>query len=370
MTVAELGFKIDSGPAAAASRELEKLRASAKGAEDQFKRIERAAAMSGQGQRAYTKAIQDAYNIQGQMTRAQLNVIRNYETMIGRTQLAGRALEQFNALRRAGVSADTSAGRAIAALAGHYHDLTEAQNKTERSGSNLANTLTRRFVGGFLILQLKEMARAVVELNGELAKTGDIASRTGINAGNLQGLQTAAQYRGVGGSEFLDSMLKFNQEVAQAKLGLGDLAKLFRVNGVEAKGTEDAFLKVADLVKNARTEADKFSILQQAGLPASREFVKLMEQGADAIRRQASEAATFTDAQLQRAKEIDEQWNKVWTDVTRRGKQAALEIMDPKNWTLNINIVPGSIADRILNFARDAGRAVSQLPAAPLPQRD
>jgi len=126
---------------------------------------------------------------------------------------------------------------------------------------------------------------------------------------------------------------------------------------------------MADFHEATRTEADKFSILQQAGLPATREMVKLMEQGADAIRRQAAEAATFTDAQLQRAKEIDEQWNKLWTDVTRRGKQAALEIMDPKNWVLSISVVPGSIADRVLKLASEAGRAASHLPPVAPPQR-
>lgn len=373
MTVAELGLKIDSSPAAAASREFEKLVASGKKAEQQFAAVERAARMGGAGNKNYADALRQAYGIQDQMTRSQMSAIRQYETLITKTELlnAGRKREaaQLVALRGAQATADSSYGRTIAQLSGQLYDLEQAQTKTSRSSADLASKLTRRFILGALVLQLKEAAREVWNLNSELAKVGDTATRTNMGSASLQGLQTAAGYKGVGGAEFLDTMLKFNQQVDEAKAGLGSLGALFRANGVAAKGTEDAFFKVADLVKNARTEADKFNILQQAGLPASREFVKLMEQGAGAIRRQSAEAATFSDEQLRKAQEIDERFNKLWTDFTRRGKLAALEVMNKDNWTLEFNIVPGSIADRVLNFARDAGRALNGLGAPAVPPR-
>lgn len=373
MTVAELGLKIDSSPAAAASREFEKLVASGKKAEQQFAAVERAARMGGAGNKNYADALRQAYGIQDQMTRSQMSAIRQYETLIAKTELlnAGRKREaaQLVALRGAQATADSSYGRTIAQLSGQLYDLEQAQTKTSRSSADLASKLTRRFILGALVLQLKEAARAVWNLNSELAKVGDTATRIHMGSASLQGLQTAAGYKGVGGAEFLDTMLKFNQQVDEAKAGLGSLGALFRANGVSAKGTEDAFFKVADLVKNARTEADKFNILQQAGLPASREFVKLMEQGAGAIRRQSAEAATFSDEQLRKAQEIDERFNKLWTDFTRRGKLAALEVMNKDNWTLEFNIVPGSVADRVLNFARDAGRALNGLGAPAVPPR-
>ncbi|HWV44133.1 hypothetical protein [Pseudorhodoplanes sp.] len=336
MTIAELGFKIDSGPAAAASRELDKLRASAKGVEDQYKKVERAAAMGGQSQRGYSQALQQAYGIQEKLTASQVKAIRALETQIAKTELlnAGQKREaaQLVALRQAGTTANTAYGRTVAGLAGQLYDLEQAQNKTDRSAGNLANTLTKRFITGFLVLQLKEAARAVLNLNTELAKVGDTAQRTGINSGNLQGFQFAAQVKGNNPAEFLDTMLKFNREVGEAQRGLGSLATLFRANGLAAKDTEDAFLKVADLVRNSRTEADKFSILQQAGLPATREMVKLMEQGADAIRRQAAEASKIPDAEIELARRRDEQFAALVARLEKYGKQAALAFFDPEVW--------------------------------------
>lgn len=375
MTVAELGMRIDSGPAAAATRELDKLTASARRVEDQYKRIERAAAMGGQSQRGYAQALQQAYGIQERLTASQVKAIRALETQIAKTELlnAGQKREaaQLVALRQAGTTANTAYGRTIAELSGQLYDLENAQNKTERSSRNLATTLTRRFVVGFLVLQLKEAVRAVVNLNSELAKIGDTAQRTGIGSGNLQGFQFAAQVRGVGGAEFLDTMVKFNREVNDAQRGLGSLAALFRANGVAAKGTEDAFLKVADLVRNARTEADKFSILQQAGLPASREFVKLMEQGADAIRRQAAEASKFTDEQIAKAKKVDEEFNALVVRLQKIGKQAALAFFDPEVWK---QAAAAALPLGLGRLWQAAAGAVGPLPsfggATPEPMRD
>lgn len=337
MTVAELGLKIDSSPAAAASRELDKLRASAKGVEDQYKRIERAAAMGGQSQRGYAQALQQAYGIQEKLTASQVKAIRALETQIAKTELlnAGQKREaaQLVALRQAGTTANTAYGRTIASLSGQLYDLEQAQNKTERSSSNLATTLTRRFVVGFLVLQLKEAVRAVYNLNSELAKIGDTAQRTGIGSGNLQGLQAVAGYSGVAAPEFLDSMLKFNQQVGDAKRGMGELVGLFRANGVAAKGTEDALFKVADLVRRSRGDyAEQVRILQEAGLPATREWVKLMEQGGESLRNEMNAAiaggAATSQQLVEQAKRFDAEWKRAWTNFGMYSKSYTAQALD------------------------------------------
>jgi hypothetical protein len=207
--------------------------------------VERAARMGGVGTKGYADALGNAYNIQGKLTQAQVASIRQYETLIGRSELLragmGREASQFTALRKAQTTADTEYGRVIADLAGRHYDLSREQEKAERSGSNLANTLTRRFVLGYVVSQARAAASAILNLNFELAKVGDTAARTGVSAANLQGLQTAAAYKGVDGTQFLESMLQFNQQVARAQHGVGELYLLLRANGTAAKGVEDAF---------------------------------------------------------------------------------------------------------------------------------
>lgn len=334
--IAELGLEIDSKQATAAARELDKLTASGKRTEDALKGIERAAGMADQKSKEYTQSIARAYGINDQLTKSQVSTIRSYETQIGQQTLLneGRKREaaQFVALRQAQTTADSAYGRVVADLAAKHYDLQQAQDKTDQSGSNLANTLTRRLLLGVLIMQVREAAQAVLNLNSELAKIGDTASRIGSSTAGLQGLQFGFATKGGNPAEFLDSMLKFNQQVTQAQIGLGSLGALLRANGVAAHDTEDAFFKVADLVKNASNEADKFSIAQQAGLPASREMVKFLEQGADAIRRAAREAPIINDEAIKRAKEIEEQFNKLWASFVLKGKQAVVEVFDMQGW--------------------------------------
>lgn len=328
--IAELGLKIDSSQAAQASRALDQLSKSGKVAEDQFAKIERAARMGGQGTQGYSQALGQAYGLTQQMSAAQVSAIRNYETLIAKTELLnqgrGREAAQLVAVRKAGTTADSEYGKVVASLAGNLYDLEQQQNKTGNSAANFANTLTRRFVLGYLVSQIRQVISSIAALNTELAKTGDVGRFTGIGSQGIQGLQAAATNRGVDSGKFLDDMTAFARQVQQAKIGVGDLGILFRANGLTVKDTGDAFARVADLVRNAKDEATKFSILQQAGLPATREYVKLMEQGSAAIQRQSDEARKLSDQQIKEAQELEDKWNKLWTNVTRWGKEAIVGI--------------------------------------------
>lgn len=109
----------------------------------------------------------------------------------------------------------------------------------------------------------------------------------------------------------LDDMTGFARQVTLARQGLGDLNTLFKLNGQSVKDTQDAFFKVADLVKNARTDIEKFSILQSAGLPATREYVKLMEQGGAALREQAANAPKIDENTIRKAQELEKAFNNL-----------------------------------------------------------
>jgi hypothetical protein len=146
--------------------------------------------------------------------------------------------------------------------------------------------------------------------------------------GQFQGLQTTAAYSGVDNNTFNGAMVAFNQQVDLAKHGLGDLKALFAVNGKTVSDTATNFGIVADMVKNAGSEAQKFSILQQAGLPATAAFVKYMEQGSTAIKAQAGAASKLSQQQLDDAKRVDEAWQRGWTNFEGWGKKAVVSVFE------------------------------------------
>lgn len=175
---------------------------------------------------------------------------------------------------------------------------------------------------------IRDLISYAANLNKSLADTADTAGMVGISFQKFQGLSTAAAYKGVSGDAFNAGMLKFNEQIDLARNGLGSLQGLLRANGKTVGDTATTFNVVSDFVKNAASEAQKFSILQQAGLPATREFVKYMEQGASAITKQSDAARKLTDQQIEDARRVQELWNKGWVDFERWGKSATVSVFD------------------------------------------
>ena len=149
--------------------------------------------------------------------------------------------------------------------------------KADQTSRSFVDTLTRRFVTGYAITQLRAVAQQLGSINAEIARTGDLAGRTRTDSGVLQGLIGAAGEKGIDPSAFLDGFFKLNQQIELAKHGSGDLLTVFRANNVALGDAQSTFLKIADLIKNSRDDTTKLNILQAAGLPTSESFVRLME---------------------------------------------------------------------------------------------
>jgi hypothetical protein len=312
MTVAQLGFIIDSSQATAATHELDKLDAAAK-------KVDKSAATLGASLK--TSGVQAA------------DLLNNTSLSVtARARLAEQLQKQGVATNAVTVASgkllkgQAAAVQGMAQMASGVKQLGTEQDKTEGSSNRFINTLTRRFVFGFIVSQIRQAISSIAALNSELAKTGDVARITGTGGQLIQGLQAGAAAKGIGSAQFLDDMLKFNQQIPLAKAGIGELGQLFRGNGIAVRDTTDAFFKLADLVKNAKDDTARLSILQQAGLPATREMVNFMSQGAEAIKRQAREASKLTDQQLADAKRLEERWNTMWDNFTRWGKKSIVDI--------------------------------------------
>ncbi|MDB5620508.1 phage tail tape measure C-terminal domain-containing protein [Tardiphaga sp.] len=310
--IAALGISVDSSQAKSATADLRGLATAANSAE------QASAKLSQSGTKAATAT--------GAMEAAAKRAGISTAEMQART-------DAFNASSNKMAIASQSAQKALGGLsaqskqgANDNANLGKSADATTSSLDKLASRFTRGLIAGAAITAIKEIATYVWNLNSALAATGDTAQRVGVGGQQFQGLQTAAAYKGVNNDSFNASMLAFNAQVDLAKHGLGDLQTLLRSNGKTVGDTATTFGIVADLVRNAGSEAQKFSILQQAGLPATREYVKLMEQGGDSITRQSLAASKLRDSQLEDAQRLDERWQKLWVDFAQWGKKAALDV--------------------------------------------
>lgn len=221
-----------------------------------------------------------------------------------------------------------NAGKKVQSAAPPTQLLQQRMDKASSSATNLANTLTRRFVTGILITQIRNLTEAFVHLNAEIARTGDVAIRTGTSGSDTQGLVGSAQNKGVDPTQFLDAYSKLGQQVELARHGAGELLVLFNHTNSTLGTTQEAFLRIADLVATAKDETTKINILQAAGLPTTEQFIRLMEQGASAIRGQASEFSKLNDEQLKEAKELNDKFAEIGGILERGFKRGVVAAYD------------------------------------------
>src|SRR5581483_4241368 len=174
MDLATINYKVDTKGLQDGVRALDDINAANARTVVSLKGVETAARMGGPATKGYTDALAKAYGINDNLTRSQVGVIRSLEDQIAATQLSGKELAQYTALRRAGTAADTEAGRSIANLAAQQYELSQAQDKGTSVAGRWVDTLTRRLVLAYAISQVKDLIRWVVNLNSELAKTGDV----------------------------------------------------------------------------------------------------------------------------------------------------------------------------------------------------
>lgn len=158
----------------------------------------------------------------------------------------------------------------------------------------------------------------------------DLAHAAGTTTQEMAKLQAVASFKGIGQQDFASGMEKFAAATYEAQTGTGELAKLLRANGQTVGDTATNIERVADLIKNAGSDQQRLQLLQQAGLPATMEWVRLLSQGADGIRKAKDAAAEFggaaNDQLVAKAREFDEAWNKAWTNFGLQAKNAVVGV--------------------------------------------
>lgn len=151
------------------------------------------------------------------------------------------------------------------------------------------------------------------------------ARAAGLTIGQLRALSEAAEIKGI--ADFAKDAEKFSGSIYSAANGMGSLAQLLRVNGERATDFEGTLESVSRIIQRARDDQQRLQLLQQAGLPATMEWVRLLQQGPEALRKAYEEGANLSKSEqemIDRARQFDERWNENWAHFKSGAHEAFL----------------------------------------------
>jgi hypothetical protein len=177
----------------------------------------------------------------------------------------------------------------------------------------------------------------------------DTARSIGVTTGELSKLQAAGAVKGIGGEEFAKGIQSFARGVYDAKAGMGGLAEVFQVNNKRAGDFNSSLDTAANLIKSARDDQQRLVLLQQMGLPATMQWVRLLTGGADGLKKAKDSLAEFaaSDSLVASARRFDESWNRTWTNFGLNARSAFQKAME----------TGGGFLDRMERLAVQAGNS-------------
>jgi hypothetical protein len=342
MDVATLGIKIDSSGAVAA---LGKFSVAGKEAATNASALEKAAADVGKTAGALGGKLKPANDALASVTKntglssnGLLNLSRQAQDVAVSLQ-GGQGL--FTVLAQQGSQIyDVFASSKTATVGGALKQI----------GSGLAGLITpARAVGLGIAAVAAGGALMYSSWKSSTLALDDAARSADLTTKELSKLQAAASFKGISNEDFNKGITGFAKGVYDAKVGMGGLAEVFAVNNKHAS-TFDGYLgTAADLIKNARNDQQRLVLLQQMGLPATMDWVRLLSQGADGLKRTKDSAVEFAanDNMVASARKFDEAWNRAWTNFglnSRNAFQKALE-------------AGSTLFDRMERLAQNAGNS-------------
>lgn len=314
MTTATLGFAIDSSQAKTAATDLDKLTVSSGKAEASAKTLGA----------TNTTASKAAQTLASEVKKAD----EAHKGMSSQAMAAQHAMRGFFEQMAMGVPPTQ-------AFASHLNQLSYAASgpgglSSAFSGAlgamrSLLSPMTLVVGGIAAIIGVSYLAYSSVS---KMQKAlSDAADSAGTTAAQFHLLQSAAEFKGIAGSDFVGAMEKFSGSVYEAKNNMGELGVLLRSNGKSTKDFQDAFGNVADLVQRAATSQEKQQILMRAGLPATMDWVRYMSQGAEGVRKATEEATKLSPAQkelVDGARRFDEAWDTAWKNFKSAAANAVM----------------------------------------------
>lgn len=195
-------------------------------------------------------------------------------------------------------------------------------------------------VGGALMYSSWKGTTLVLD---DAARSADLTTR------ELSKLQAVASVKGISNDEFNKGIQGFARGVYDAKNGMGDLAQVFAVNNKHAADFDGYLGTAADLIKNARNDQQRLVLLQQMGLPATMEWVRLLSGGAEGLRKAKDGMNEFAanPEMVASTRRFTESWNQAWANFGLNGRNAFQKVLE----------TGGGFLDRMERLSVSAGNA-------------
>lgn len=167
-----------------------------------------------------------------------------------------------------------------------------------------------------------------------LGNIKDQAEQAGVSIKEMQELTFAALSEGFGAGDIVGIFQKLNKELADARIGGGQLAEILAANNVPLtdqngvlRSNKDLFFDIVDLIKNAKDATDRQLISQLAMGRSAGELAPLFKLGSAGLREmaKAADAAGFIveDKLVNSADEFIDNWTRVAGTFTKLWQAAA-----------------------------------------------
>lgn len=329
--IATLGLRIDSRDTVAAKKALDDLTASAKPAAAAAANMEKAGAAAARGGAAIAKS--------GALARHEMINLSRQVQDVGVSLVSGQS--PFMVIAQQGAQiADIFGSSKTGSVGGAFKQI----------GSGIASAITPMRLLGAGAVALGVATYALnASWNTFTLQLDDTARSANMTTRELSKLQAAASFKGIAGEDFSKGIVNFAKGVYDAKNNMGGLADVFRANKVTVGDTTESLDKAADLIKNAKNDQQRLVLLQQMGLPATMEWVRLLAGGAAGLKQAKDSAAEFAanDNMIRRAREFDDAWNRAWTNFGLNARSAFQTAMETGR----------GLFDRMEKLATSAGNA-------------
>lgn len=227
-----------------------------------------------------------------------------------------------NALAKGGADGTRDLGQSL------DRGLDDAGRRSSRTAQAIGTALGRALGVGMVAAAGAAFTKALEQLKD----IEDTAKRVGLTVSQLGALRSVGSTEGLSGAtvnkDVNDLAQKANEEF---RTGEGELSNLLKANNLqitnrygELKNTNQLLEDAARLVSNANTEFDKIDIARIFGL--SQDWVKVLEQGPEALRRALGEAealgGAFDTELVARAAAFDKAWADGWAAFSLNAKAA------------------------------------------------
>lgn len=169
----------------------------------------------------------------------------------------------------------------------------------------------------------------------EAADLADLADKVVVSTDDLQRMTYGFGEAGVAAGDVDSILTRWSKRIGEAHIKGGQLADLFRANGVsmtdengKLRSNVELMREFAELVKNAGSEQEQLALTTQAFGRAGDAMVLVTREGKagwdEMIKSIERAGGVYEEEMLQTAAEVDDAWNRTCSTAVRSNEAVAV----------------------------------------------